>query len=57
MLTWDNNSLPDTFSVGGNKVTVDFEDLKGFGLGNTTMVHAFITNRGEVLLLFQNPMP
>jgi len=45
-LTWDNNSLPDTFTVGGNKVSVDFEDLKDFGFGNTAMVHAFVTNQG-----------
>jgi len=43
-LTWNNNSLPDVFTVGGNKISVDFEDLKGFG--NTAMVHAFITNEG-----------
>ncbi len=45
-LKWDPNSLPDAFTVAGNTISIDFEDISTFGIGNTTMVHAYITNEG-----------
>ncbi len=45
-LTWDPNSLPDVFTVAGNTISVDFEDVSTLIIGNTTMVHAYITNEG-----------
>jgi hypothetical protein len=43
-LTW--GPLPDFFTIDGNRISVDFEDGWTIGLGNTAMVHAYITNEG-----------
>jgi len=45
-LKWNSNSLPDLFTIGGNVVSVNFEDVTAMGFDNTVMVHAFITNQG-----------
>jgi len=46
-LTWDPATLPDNFvTTDGNVISVDFEDGWTIGLGDTAMVHAYITNLG-----------
>jgi PEP-CTERM motif len=45
-LLWDKSSLPDYFTFAGNTVKVDFENGFTLGVGNTAMVHAYITNEG-----------
>ena len=46
-LYWDTNSLPDYYTLAnGNRICVAFEDGVAFGLGDTAMVHAYITNLG-----------
>lgn len=45
-LTWDPLTLPDTYLVAGNTISVDFEGGWTLGFGNTATVHAFITNHG-----------
>jgi hypothetical protein len=45
-LAWDAATLPDLFIVNGNNISVNFEEGSRFGLGDTSMVHAYITNNG-----------
>jgi len=45
-LAWDSDTLPDSFDVHGNTISVDFEDGCTIVCGNTAMVHAYITNEG-----------
>ncbi len=45
-LTWDSATVPDSFIVDGNTIKVDFESGWTVVWGNTTMVHAYITNEG-----------
>ncbi|NVN92437.1 MAG: PEP-CTERM sorting domain-containing protein [Desulfuromonadales bacterium] len=45
-LTWDKSTLPDYFTFDGNTIKVDFQDGISVGLGNTEIVHAYITNLG-----------
>jgi hypothetical protein len=46
-LNWNPNTLPDYFTLAdGNRFKVDFEDGVTCGIGNSTMVHAYITNLG-----------
>jgi PEP-CTERM motif len=44
VLSWDAISLPDIFTVGGDTISVNFEDGRALILGNTVTVHAYITN-------------
>lgn len=46
-LVWDNSTLPDYFTLAdGNKIKIDFLDTGEFGVGNTMMVQAEVTNLG-----------
>lgn len=45
-LDWDDSTLPDYFTAGGNTLKVDFEDGRTILLGDTVMIHAYITNQG-----------
>lgn len=45
-LTWDSNTIPDTFTFNGNTISVDFQDGWTVGFGDTATVHAYITNVG-----------
>lgn len=46
-LIWDPLTIPDYFAVNGNTISVDFEDGCVVGLGNTVMIHAYVTNEGD----------
>jgi len=46
-LTWDTTTLPDTFLLAdGNTIRIDFQNGSTIGLGNTALVHAYVTNLG-----------
>lgn len=45
-LAWEPGTLPDIFDVGGNTISVDFEDGCTIVCGDTVMVHAYVTNQG-----------
>jgi hypothetical protein len=45
-LSWDHSTIPDFFTVNGNRISVDFQDRRTIGLGDTAMVHTYITNYG-----------
>ena len=53
-LTWGSID-PSTFVFNGNNISVDFEDGFRNGLGNTAMVHAYITNNGGGLTSVPEP--
>lgn len=47
-LVWDNSTLPDYFTLAdGNKIKIDFLDTGAFGVGDTMMVQAQVTNLGN----------
>ncbi|MDD4357388.1 MAG: PEP-CTERM sorting domain-containing protein [Smithellaceae bacterium] len=47
-LVWDDSTLPDYFTLAdGNKIKIDFLDTGAFGVGDTMMVQASVTNLGN----------
>ena len=47
-LVWDDSTLPDYFTLAdGNKIKIDFLDTGAFGVGDTMMVQAQVTNLGN----------
>jgi hypothetical protein len=47
-LVWDDSTLPDYFTLAdGNQIKIDFLDTGAFGIGDTMMVQASITNLGN----------
>jgi hypothetical protein len=47
-LVWDNSTLPDYFTLAdGNKIKIDFLDTGAFGVGDTMIVQAQVTNLGN----------
>jgi hypothetical protein len=47
-LVWDDSTLPDYFTLAdGNKIKIDFLDTGTFGVGDTMMVQAQVTNLGN----------
>ena len=47
-LVWDDSTLPDYFTLAdGNKIKIDFLDTGAFGVGETMMVQAQVTNLGD----------
>ncbi|MHB8137433.1 MAG: PEP-CTERM sorting domain-containing protein [Smithellaceae bacterium] len=47
-LVWDDSTLPDYFTlVDGNQIKIDFMDTGAFGVGDTMMVQAQVTNLGN----------
>ena len=46
-LYWDPTSLPDVFTLADDNVfSIDFQDGIALFCGDTTTVHAYVTNRG-----------
>lgn len=43
-LTWSD--MPQSFFVGDDEIFIDFQDGWTWGLGNTAIVHAYVTNDG-----------
>lgn len=54
-LTWNPATIPDTFTIGDNTISVNFENGSVFGLGNTATVHAYITNHGSAAASVPEP--
>lgn len=46
-LDWDDNTLPDVFTVDGNTISISFEEGIAIGCGDTATVHAYVTNLGN----------
>jgi hypothetical protein len=47
-LVWDDSTLPDYFTLAdGNQIKIDFMDTGDFGVGDTMMVQAQVTNLGN----------
>ena len=47
-LVWDDSTLPDYFTLAdGNKIKIDFLYTGAFGVGDTMMVQASVTNLGN----------
>lgn len=48
-LIWDDTTVPDYFTLAdGNRIMIDFMDTGAFGVGDTMMVQAQVTNLGNV---------
>ena len=56
-LQWDSSTLPDTFTIGKDVISVDFENGIAFGIGNTATVHAYITNDATTANFAASPVP
>lgn len=47
-LVWDDSTVPDYFTLAdGNQIKIDFMDTGAFGVGDTMMVQAQVTNLGN----------
>jgi PEP-CTERM motif len=56
-LQWDSSTLPDTFTIGNDVISVDFENGIAFGIGSTATVHAYITNDATTANFASSPVP